>query len=111
MHTHMYTHTHTHMYTRTHVHTHACTHARMYTRTCTHAHTREAIKPGLDSGLDFGLDELSCVNNLFAARITELACASVASHIVLGIVCRVREWARASQKLEQRFIVSATIEV
>ena len=69
------------------------------------------IKPRLDSGLDSELDELPCINNLFAARITELACASVASHIVLGIVCWVREWARASQKLEQRFTVSVTIEV
>ena len=69
------------------------------------------IKPGLDSGLDSGLDKLPYVNSLFAARITELACISVANHIVLGIVCWVRDWGRASQKLEQRFIVSATIEV
>ena len=73
------------------------------------------IKPGLDSELDFGLDseldELPSINNLFTAKIIELACASVASHIVLGIVCWVREWARASQKLEQRFTVSATIKV
>ena len=55
----------------------------------------EAIKPGLDSGLD----ELPCVNNLFAARIAEFACPSVASNIVLGIVC------------QQRFTVSTTVEV
>ena len=65
----------------------------------------EVIKPQLDSGLDSELAKLPCT------RITELACASVASHIVLSIVCWVREWAKASQKLEQRFTVSAIIEV
>ena len=56
------------------------THVHIHIKT----HTGSDKKPGLDSGLDYGVDELPYVNNLFAARITEFARASVARHYLLG---------------------------